>query len=107
MQISDPSSLDFWAIRCDFCHVYHTRAAEAVYPFAVVYEQTGDKKYLSAAVRLGNWLIRQQLPASEWKETPEEWTGTTADQLLMMAAAFPIIADELKEPERDVWRDSI
>jgi hypothetical protein len=56
---------------------------------------------------LGNWLIRQQQPGGEWKETPEEWTGTTTDQLLMMTLAFPIIEDSLNAKEKPAWERSI
>ncbi|UCH10037.1 MAG: hypothetical protein JSU61_12660 [Fidelibacterota bacterium] len=107
VQVTDPANPDYGALTCPRCNVYHTRAAEAVYPFAVTYQQTGDPGYLQAAVLLGNWLIRQQQPGGEWKETPEEWTGTTTDQLLMMALTFPIIKDSLSIAERQTWERSI
>jgi len=45
-------------------------------------------KYLEAAIRTGNWLIQQQEQNGSWKETPEEWTGTTTDQVLMLMLAW-------------------
>ncbi|HFA49117.1 MAG TPA: hypothetical protein ENJ95_08875 [Bacteroidetes bacterium] len=110
LQIKEKSDPGFGAIYCKDCHeekIYHTRAAEAVFPFAVAYKHSGDRTYLQAAIYLGNWLIKQQLPDGAWKETPEEWTGTTADQLLMMAAAFPIINNYLSETEKQNWKLSI
>ncbi|MBC8402300.1 MAG: hypothetical protein H8E14_12495 [Candidatus Marinimicrobia bacterium] len=106
MQITDRNNPDFGALECESCNVLHTRAAEAVYPFAVVYKQTGDEKYLTSAKNLGNWLIKQQFPGGEWKETPEEWTGTTTDQLLMMVMAYQIIKAELSGSERTAWETS-
>ncbi len=107
LQITDADNADVGAIQCPEHHVLHTRAAEAVFPFAVAYKHSGDEKYLRAAIRVGNWLIRQQLAEGEWKETPWEWTGTTADQLLMMAAAFPIVSEHLSAAEKNVWMGAI
>jgi hypothetical protein len=83
-QIQDAADPDFGAIDCPFCKVRHTRAAEAVYPMAVAYKHTRNENYLHSAIQLGNWLVKQQFADGSWKETPEEWTGTTTDQLLMM-----------------------
>src|SRR6478735_2845983 len=82
-QILTVSDKNFGAIECEHCNVLHTRAAEVVYPFAVEYTITKDAKYLKAAINTGNWLIKQQEKNGSWKETPEEWTGTSTDQLLM------------------------
>jgi hypothetical protein len=106
-QLKDQDNENFGALRCDLCNVLHTRAGEAVYPFAVCYKNNGEKKYLQAGINLGNWLIKQQLENGEWKETPEEWTGTTTDQLLMLAAAYPILEDHLTEAEREIWISTI
>lgn len=106
MQITNSATADFGALNCASCNVLHTRAAEAVYPFAVMYKQTGDEKYLTAARNLGNWLIQQQFPGGEWQETPEEWTGTTTDQLLMMVMAYQIIKEHLSESEQTAWETS-
>ncbi|NOZ60702.1 MAG: hypothetical protein GXO74_03385 [Calditrichaeota bacterium] len=103
LQISDSRDTNFGALQCPSCDVLHTRAAEAVYPFAVIYKETGDKKYLSAAKNLGDWLIDQQQPDGSWQETPEEWTGTTTDQLLMMVSAYQILKNEMSEAEQRRW----
>ena len=50
LQNGDNSSPDFGAIRCPECGVLHTRASEALYPFAVAYEHTSNEAYLRAAV---------------------------------------------------------
>ena len=54
-------------------------------------------------IRMGNWLIRQQEKDGSWKETPEEWTGTTTDQLLMMALAYEHLSGALSAGERREW----
>jgi hypothetical protein len=102
--VRDPHDRDYGALRCTHCSVLHTRAAEAVYPFAVVYKINNDSAYRDAAVRLGNWLIRQQEMDGSWKETPEEWTGTTTDQLLMMVLAYEHLSAALSPGERQEWK---
>ena len=72
LQNLDPSNEKFGALWCSHCSLYHTRGAEAVYPFAYEYHLTKDLKYRNAAIRLGNWLIKQQFEDGSWKETPEE-----------------------------------
>ena len=98
---------DYGAITCPQCNLYHTRAAETVYPFAFEYSQTGNKIYLQAAINVGNWLIKQQQEDGSWHETPDEWTGTTTDQALMMSLAYPILKPHLSHIESERWLHSI
>lgn len=107
LQVKDKANPDFGAIACPETGIFHTRAAEAVYPFAVAYKHTGEQRYLQAAIRVINWLIQQQEPGGEWQETPWTWTGTTTDQLLMMACAFTILEDHLTDTERETWKQSM
>ncbi|MCB9259997.1 MAG: hypothetical protein H6612_11665 [Ignavibacteriales bacterium] len=107
LQINETNNSNFGALQCPSCNILHTRAAEAVFPFTIMYEETKDKKYLTAAINLGNWLIDQQLEEGQWKETPWEWTGTTADQLLMITLAYPLIENELSDSEKIKWKNSI
>ncbi|MFA7229171.1 MAG: hypothetical protein WC061_09055 [Melioribacteraceae bacterium] len=107
LQITDDESTDFGAIRCPECNVLHTRAAEAVYPFAVIFKETNEIRYKKAAIDVVNWLIKQQQPGGEWIETPWQWTGTTADQLLMIVNSFPILKNFLSENELVSWKLSI
>jgi len=51
---------DFGALWCPSCKMYHSRAAEALYPFACRLSLSGDSLYLQAAIDLGLWLIAQQ-----------------------------------------------
>ena len=77
LQVTDQGDPDFGALWCPLCNLFHTRAAEAVYPFAFQYSLAGDTTFRDAAIALGNWLIRQQERDGSWKETPEEWTSPT------------------------------
>jgi hypothetical protein len=107
LQITGTSDTNIGAIQCPECNVLHTRAAEAVFPFAVVYQQSGNKSYRDAAIEVGQWLFRQQLAEGQWKETPWEWTGTTADQLLMLSLSFPILKSDLSTAQQKLWLSSI
>lgn len=101
------SGPDCGALACHHCDVLHTRAAEAVYPFAVSYSITRDKRYLKGARNAASWLISQQQPDGSWKETPEEWTGTTTDQLLMLILAYETIPGALTPQEKAMWLSAI
>ncbi len=107
LQDLDSTSEKYGALYCKSCSDYHTRASEAVLPFATAFKLTGNRKYLNSAVSTGNWLIKQQQDNGSWFETPSTWTGTTADQLLMMAAAYPILEQHISRDEREQWKQSM
>ncbi len=99
----DAHSADRGAAWCPGCGLYHTRAAEALFPLAWEYKLTGRKERLDQAIGLGEWLIAQQKEGGEWVETPETWTGTTTDQLLMMALAWPILKPHMTGAQEKRW----
>ena len=106
-QDNDTRSPDYGGIWCPGCGLYHTRAAEALFPLAYEYELTGNEERLQQAIRLGNWLVARQQPDGAWPETPETWTGTSTDQLLMMLLAWPIVSPHLTPDERTRWSSSM
>lgn len=106
-QLKDKKNPDFGALKCDYDQVLHTRASEAVYPLAVAYKITGKRQYLEAAICTGNWLIKQQQTDGSWKETPEEWTGTTTDQVLMLMLAWDHLEGHLNATEKTIWNTTI
>jgi hypothetical protein len=106
-QIINISDINFGAIACSNCNVLHTRAAEAMYPLIVTYKITGDDNYLRSAFNLTDWLIKQQQVDGSWKETPEEWTGTTTDQLFMMVLSYNLISEKLNDNQSKRWKTSI
>lgn len=97
-------------------HPLHSRAAEAVYPFAVAWKVTGKTKYRDAAIKLGDWLVSIQeksgKKAGGWSEIwpdPQQkgWFGTTTDQLISMAGAYPILKPFLSPSEIDKWNTAM
>lgn len=99
----DSADPDFGGISCPACGLYHTRAAEALFPLACEYRLTGNRERLSQSIRLGDWLLRQQQADGSWLETPETWTGTTTDQLLMLLLTYPIVEQKLSAAHRHRW----
>jgi len=106
-QIIDTKYKNYGAIECPSCNVLHTRAAESVYPLIISYQITGDKKYLNASMILADWLFDQQEDNGSWKETPEEWTGTTTDQILMLAFTYPLIEKYISSAKKEIWKNSL
>lgn len=88
----------------------HSRAAEAVYPFAVAYKHTQDEKYKTAAILLGSWLVSIQQDDGTWGENwpnHDGWNGTTADQLISLAGAMEILGESLKPEVKGAWENAI
>lgn len=106
-QAADSAGNNAGGIWCAHCKVWHTRAAEAVYPFAVTADITANPRYVQAAKRAADWLFRQQQTDGSWKETPEEWTGTTTDQLLMLLLAYEKLSPQLTTAQQTQWRSSM
>jgi len=91
-------------------HPTYSRAAEAVYPMAVMYKHTNDEKYATAAIALGNWLLPLQQTTGAWgEEWPnyDGWTGTTADQLISLAGAYAILKPKMSATDSANWLTSI
>lgn len=107
MQVKDTLSRDCGALQCERCGVLHTRAAETMYPFYISWQITGEKAFELAAKQSANWLFRQQQPNGSWKETPEEWTGTTTDQLLMLLLTYEGMQNRLTLQEQETWQVSM
>jgi hypothetical protein len=107
LQAMEPKDSNYGGLICPETKLFHTRAGEAVYPLAVIFKHTGDKRFLEASIKLGNWLITQQESGGEWLETPWTWTGTTADQLLMMSLTYPVIEEYFSKNEKENWAAAI
>lgn len=109
-QITDPDDPDYGALVSPSTNPQpnprHSRAAEAVFPLAVAYKHTGDERYKTAAILLGNWLVGIQQNDGTWGEDwPDHdgWNGTTADQLISLAGALDLLGTELSESEQQAW----
>ncbi len=110
-QVHEKTSRDHGALVCPetdpHVHPLHTRAGEAVHPFAVAWSKTGKESFRQAALLLGDWLVRQQNPDGSWHETPEAWKGTTVDQCLSLCEAYRILGPAMSSSREQSWRVSI
>jgi hypothetical protein len=119
-QINTPDDPNFGALVCPSLnpenHPVHSRAAEAMYPFAIAYKLSKKPEYRDAAIKLGNWLIKIQQTSGKhaggWSESwpdPEQkgWHGTTTDQLISMAGAYSIVKPWLSKAEIEKWNHSM
>jgi hypothetical protein len=119
-QLNNPSDPNFGALVCPSTnpdnHPLHSRSAEAMYPFAIAYKLTGKTQYRDAAIKLGNWLTTTQETSGKkrggWSENwpdPQQkgWYGTTTDQLISMAGAYPILKSFLKTSEIRKWNNTM
>jgi hypothetical protein len=113
-QITDATDPDYGALVSPSTNPQpnprHSRAAEAVYPLAVMYKHSRDGRYRNAAILLGNWLIGIQQDNGSWGENwpgHDGWNGTTADQLISLAGALELLGEELPATERETWDKSI
>lgn len=113
-QIANPADPDHGALVCPSVnperHPLHSRAAEAVYPFAVLFQRSGDARYRDAALSLARWLFGLQHADGSWVEETNRakgWTGTTADQLVSLAGAYTILRGEISPADRPRWERSI
>jgi hypothetical protein len=113
-QITNQSDANFGALVCPSTNPdkdkIHSRAAEGVYPLAVAYKHSTQTKYRDAAIKLGNWLVKIQESGGSWCEdwpSTSGWRGTTADQLISLAGAFPIVKQFLTSSETTQWNNAI
>ncbi len=113
-QITDPNDPDYGALISPSTNPQpnprHSRAAEAVYPLAVIYKHTRDAKYKTAVILLGNWLVGLQQDDGTWGENwPDHdgWNGTTADQLISLAGTLDLLREDLNTAERQAWETAI
>jgi hypothetical protein len=113
-QITNPADPNRGALVCPSInpekHPLHSRAAEAVYPLAVLFQRTGAARYRDASLLLGRWLFGRQRDDGGWVEETNGttgWTGTTADQLISLAGAYSILKSHMPAADRPRWERSI
>lgn len=81
LQIKEIKDKNFYGgILCPACSLIHGRIADAVYPFTLLYDKTGDEKYLDAAKLVIDWaeynVIRSE--GGYFNDKGNGWMGTTA-----------------------------
>ena len=70
-QNTDPADPEYGGITCPGENLYHTRAAEAMFPLACEYSLAGNAERLRQALKLADWLMKYQRADGSWRETPD------------------------------------
>ncbi len=93
------------ALLCPACAVVHGRCADMVLPLVLLYSQTGEQKYLTAAKRLVDWTERNTLaPNGAYRnDLANRWYGTNMFFNLSLGETLHRFGDILDRETFDKW----
>ena len=104
-QLDMPDPLLDGALLCPACAVVHGRCADMVLPLVLLYKETGDEGYFTAAKRLIDWTEYNLL--SEKKDYRNDlanrWKGTNIFTCLMLGETLHRFGDILDKETFDKW----
>lgn len=104
-QLSMPDPLLDGAILCPGCAVVHGRCADMVLPLVLLYKETGEEHYLTAAKKLIDWTEYNLL--SEHKDYRNDlanrWKGTNIFTSLMLGETLHRFRDVLDKETFEKW----
>ena len=110
-QIIDPENLKLHgALGCPACEHIHGRCMDAVFPFLYMYDNTGEKKYLDAAILVMNWAENNvSHPDGSWTviSNPNAWKGITVFGAIALAEALYYHGHVLDEETRKAWTERL
>ncbi len=103
LSMSDPL-LD-GAILCPGCAVVHGRCADMVLPLVLLYRDTGDEKYLTAAKKLIDWTEYNLLSENKdyRNDLANRWKGTNIFTCLMLGETLHRFRDVLDKATFEKW----
>ena len=93
------------ALLCPCCAVVHGRCADMVLPLVLLYKETGDERYVTAAKKLIDWTEYNLL--SEHKDYRNDlanrWKGTNIFTCLMLGETLHRFKNVLDKETFDKW----
>ncbi|WP_235298250.1 hypothetical protein [Portibacter marinus] len=97
------------ALNCPACNKIHGRCMDAVYPFMYMADQTGDEKYLKAAIDVMNWSKNVSMPDGSWTVIPDpkSWKGISVFGAIALGEALKYHGHLLTEEKRIEWMDRL
>ncbi len=93
------------ALLCPACAVVHGRCADMVLPLVLLYKETGEEKYLTAAKRLVDWTERNTLaPNGAYRnDLANRWYGTGMFFNLSLGETLHRFGDIIDRETFDKW----
>ncbi len=104
-QLSLPDPLLDGAIVCPGCAVVHGRCADMVLPLVLLYRDTSDEKYLTAAKKLIDWTEYNLLSENDdyRNDLANRWKGTNIFTCLMLGETLHRFHDVLDKETFTKW----
>ncbi|MFD1316375.1 hypothetical protein [Namhaeicola litoreus] len=103
-QIVAPEEIEtHGALYCHACEKIHGRCMDAVYPFMYMADQTGEQKYLDAAINVMKWSENVSMPDGSWTVIPDQnsWKGITVFGAIALGEALyhhgHVLTPDIKE----------
>ena len=93
------------ALICPACHVLHGRVADLCFPLSVIWDKTGDEKYLSEADELINWS-EYNLGTGDglwYNDITNRWYATSAFSALSIGESLFHFGDKLPLCYKEKW----
>ncbi|MBN1349398.1 hypothetical protein JXJ21_08310 [candidate division KSB1 bacterium] len=103
-QIKDEADQNFGAIMDSMSNEVHLRTGEAIFPLAAALKYIKRKEFGSAAIQLSNWVLSHQEDEGSWHEISETDQDITANLLLALACAYPIVEPQLSKTTMMNWQ---
>lgn len=101
---------DRGGLGCPDCARVHGRCADAIYPFLTLAGETGDERYVRAAIEVFDWSERHvsQPDGSYVNDVAiNDWTGITVFSTLALAEALHFHGDLLPGAVRAAWTERL
>ncbi len=104
-QVSSESPYLDGALLCPACHVVHGRIADLAFPLALLYERTGEYRYLEAADKMIDWTqFNLSRPDGSWRnDAGNEWKCISAFAALSIGDALLHFGDRFEKSMYDKW----
>lgn len=99
-QIAAPADSNFGAIRNPESVTISKASEEAVFPLAIAFKITGQKKYGVGALRSANRSLRFFLDNGVWPDNP---TTAALHHLLGVALAYPVLVKHFPGEIQNAW----
>lgn len=103
-QVSDRNDPNYGALLDPATGKPDEEGYEAIYPLAVVYHATKQKKYGIPTIRLANWIIQQSVETNLNNENVSFAELAYSNKLFSMALAYPILQTILPSNAKRVWK---